>query len=169
MALASNFTYQNVQIDQFYEDRSQPFVGNRSLWQRWQLEYRYHAWRDRNRPSFGKDPRNYRKKLFLEPAWLDVHEKSGPGEKSYLSKIVEYSVSVLLVHSSVDIKARVAKIGNFLGQKFDSLKNWIRNQMILGCLNLTWVELQNIIDWLICNFENRVFKQWTFCFSATNA
>ena len=43
--------------------------------------------------------------------------------KTYLSKIVEYSVSVLLVHSSVDIKARVAKIGNFLGQKFDSLKN----------------------------------------------
>ena len=63
------------------------------------------------------------KKPFLGPAWLDVHEKSGPGEKSYLSKIVEYSVSVLLVHSSVDIKARVAKIGNFLGQKFDSLKN----------------------------------------------
>ena len=46
------------------------------------------------------------------------------GEKSTnLSEIVEYSVSVLLVHSSVDIKARIAKIGNFLGQKFDSLKN----------------------------------------------
>ena len=45
------------------------------------------------------------------------------GEKSTnLSEIVEYSVSVLLVHSSVDIKARIAKIGNFLGQKFDSLK-----------------------------------------------
>ena len=35
---------------------------------------------------------------------------------------MEYSVSVLLVHSGVDIKARVAKVGNFLGQKFDSLK-----------------------------------------------
>ena len=44
-------------------------------------------------------------------------------ESTNLSKIVEYSVSVLLIHSSVDIKARIAKIGNFLGQKFDSLKN----------------------------------------------
>ena len=60
------------------------------------------------------------------------------GEKSTnLSEIVEYSVSVLLVHSSVDIKARIAKIGNFLGQKFDSLKKcvrvWAKMCRVWGC------------------------------------
>ena len=58
----------------------------------------------------------------LEPNYLERNSTVKGGGETYLSKIMEYSVSVLLVHSGVDIKARVAKVGNFLGQKFDSLK-----------------------------------------------
>ena len=65
--------------------------------------------------------RPYKERSNNAQVGLDERPRHG-GERTYLSKIVEYSVSMLLIHSSVDIKARVAKIGNFLGQKFDSLK-----------------------------------------------
>jgi len=43
---------------------------------------------------------------------------------------MENAVSVLLVHSSVDIETRVAQVSDFLGQQFHSLKLSIKQEFI---------------------------------------
>jgi hypothetical protein len=38
-----------------------------------------------------------------------------------VSKIVKYAISMILTHLGVYVKARVAELGDFLGQQFNSL------------------------------------------------
>lgn len=43
---------------------------------------------------------------------------------------MENAVSVLLVHSSVDIETRIAQVSDFLGQQFHSLKLSVKQEFI---------------------------------------
>ena len=91
---------------------------------------------------------------------------------------MEDSVSVCLEHLRVRVEARVAELGNLLGQQLHSVRRVAKDDRLVD-LELrreqnerdaeVSTEMGRVVEDGWRTFEKRVFRQWTFCRSSTNA
>lgn len=65
------------------------------------------------------------------------------------------------------VRSRRGERGGGEGVAREAEVKAVRGRRASSSTRLT--ELQKMIDWLICSFEKSVLRQWTFCFSSTNA
>lgn len=101
-----------------------------------------------------------------------------------ITEVMKYSVTMVLQHLCMDIKTRIAKFCNFLGQQLYPIHriteyDWLiylklKNRSIITSMNPARSQ-QNNNKSIHKNYsshqtlEKRVFRQWTFCLSSTKA
>ena len=87
-------------------------------------------------------------------------------------EVVEDAVPVRLGHAGVDVVAGVAELGDLLGEELHSLGGVAENDALIDLKKEIITKSSSCLgfkEFLTCNFENSVLRQWTFCRSCTNA
>ena len=94
--------------------------------------------------------------------------------RSALAKLVKDTVTVSLLHLRVDVKARIAQLGNLFGQELHPINRIAENHRLVdlelntegACPDLEPFDNQAKLS---STLEKSVLRQWTFCLSFTKA